>query len=573
MKKIFIFFAVTSLFLPSKAQDDAFWGKVPIIYDSYGHKISRDGSFSTGEAVSIESSWGRDNLTGEIYLYDGASCGDGNSISKDHRIIGTDKLFMKAAFLVPNKDPELISSLSKYSESFAHAITWEGTRICGVVSNPRSSGADENDPEKQTMSYLPFYCDIDLATGNALEPVILPTPPRDFFGVVPQYCTAEWISDDGKTILGQVIDNTGYFVYPIIYKEDENGKWEYSLPSEKLFNPDNLEVPVWPKPEMSAPQAENFISNQEFKELFKDMLEAYQNNPSNPDPFDLLNPDIAGSDALMTKDDWNAYVDALIEYDNYYKKYQKQLDEYYDKFSRFIANSTHFLQSGMAMNNDGTLISQTKIVTKFFGNQPVEYLIPTIFNLTDGSYKFLGDDFSELIITQILPDGTVIAVTPKPGPATPDLSPQRSFVLAPSGNEFIPLEDYIKDSNPEVYQWMKEYLYHEIEVGYDEEMDIIEIPMTVTGLVAVSDDFTSLSGGVDAWAWVTYEDGYVTYFLSGLNSPNAGIEQIQHDIHSYGLLNVFNTSGVKVLTTKDPADLQRLPKGIYIVNDKKLVIK
>lgn len=573
MKKQIMSGAFILLASVSFAQTEEFWGDIPILYDSYGHKISRDGSFSTGEAVSLESSWGRNNITKEVFLYEAASCGDGNNISKDHQVVGTDKLFMKAAFLLPDQDPELIPSLEKYSESFAHGISWEGTRLCGILANPNSSGDDQLDVDLQTMSYLPFYCDINPATGEVSEPVILPTPKKDFFGIVPQYCTATFISDDGKTILGQVIDNSGYFIYPIVYQEDNNGNWDYTLPSEKLFNPDKLDLPVWPKPEMRAPQAENFINNPELKALFLKMLEDNQNNPyDNPDPYRLLNPYTAGSDALMTKDEYDAYVEALIEYEKYEVEYQTKINEYYEQFSIFISKSPHFLQSSMAMNSVGTMIAQTQIITKLSGIQPVEYLIPMVFNLMDGSYKKLGDDFSELQITQILPDGTLIAVSPKPGPATPDLTPQHSYVCPPDGDSFILFEDYIKESNPDVYSWMQEFLFHKIPIGYNEEQDIIEKPMTVTGLVAVSDDFTTISAGVDAWEWVNdNEDGWVTYFITGMTPPSAGIKEIQSDFPSKGLYKVYNTSGVNILTTKEASEVEKLPKGIYIINGKKII--
>ena len=574
MKKIVLssLLFLASASISGHAED--FWGDIPIIYDSYGHKITRDGSFSTGEAVSIESAWGRDNITGETFLYEACSIGDGNSTTSNHKVIGTDKVYMKAAFLYHDKDPELIQSLEKYSESFAQGITWDGSRICGYVTNPKSSSADEFDPEKQTMQYLPFVLDVDVNTGKVSDPIFLPTPDRDFFGVVPQYCTAQWISDDGATILGQVIDNSGYFTYPIVYKEDTKGNWSFTLPSEPLFNPDNLEVPSWPVPEMNAPQAQDFILDTAMKELFLRMLEDYQNNPlDNPDPFEMLNPYTAGSDALMTKEEYDNYVDAIIAYNKYLLSYQEKLDKYYDDFSRFLSKTTHFLQSSMAMNNDGSMISQTKIITRFFGNQPVEYQIPMVFDLTNGTIKELGDEYSELQITQILPDNTFIAVNPKPGPATPDLSPQRSYVCPPGSNTFILLDEYIKDSNPEVYSWMQEYLHHDIQIGYDEEQDIIEVPMTVTGLVAVSDDFRTISGGVDAWEWVSnFEDGWVTYFISDMTPPGAGVQELPIDFLSDGVIKVYNAAGINILTTNDPYDFKNLPKGIYIVNGKKIIL-
>ena len=74
-----------------------------------------------------------------------------------------------------------------------HSITPDGSRVCGMIGG---GSAYRN---------LPIYCDID-ANGNFSEPQVLPFPDKDFFGSRPQYCSATWMSDDGKTVAGQVKD-------------------------------------------------------------------------------------------------------------------------------------------------------------------------------------------------------------------------------------------------------------------------------------------------------------------------------------------------------------------------------
>lgn len=543
---------------------------IHVIGDSYGHKITRDGSFSTGEAVTPQSAWGRDNVTGALYFYDGTSVGDGNPISKDHRVVGTDKVFMKGAFLIGNGDPQLVASLEKYSDSYLHGISWDGSRICGIVANPRDYNMDEYDPDLQTMMYLPIYCDVDPATGIPGDPVFLPTPNKDFFGTVPSYCTAVWISDDGKRILGQVIDNSGFYIYPIVYRQLENGSWDYILPSEELFNPNNLEIPKYPVPTMKAPQAEDYIGNPENKALFILLSDQYTATAGeSTDPYLMLNPATNGDRALMTQQEWDDYQKALADYKNYMdNEFEAQLNKYYLEYNNFMSQSTSFLQSSMAMNNAGTLISQTKLVTVREGLVPVTYQIPVLFDLEKNTYQIIGDDTTTMQISQILPDGTLICVTPKPGPSTPDLTPQHSYVVAPGTKEFIPIEDYIKASNPDVYAWYQEYLYHDVEVSLNKTKK-----MTVTGLVSVSDDFTAMSAGVDMWAW-DYETGdYITYFVTGMKSPLAAVDQITNDFSANGGVKVYNLQGAKVLDSPDKAAVKTLPSGVYIINGKKTLVR
>ncbi|MCH5240990.1 MAG: hypothetical protein J1F67_01005 [Muribaculaceae bacterium] len=578
MKKHLLIPFIALVTLPVYAQEVEIWSGVPVILDAYGHAISPDGTYSTGEAVSTDGAWARNNETGEVYFFQNASFGDGNHITKDKVAVGTDQSVMKGAFLLPSdaSNVKIVPSLQNYYESFIYGINWDGTRIVGILSLGNGD-MEEVDPDLQRMSYYPFYCDVDPETLTVSEPIFLPVPKRDFFGLVPQYCTATWISDDGTTVLGQVIDNTGAYIYPIIYKQASNGEWSYSLPSEKLFNPNGLEIPTYPQPAIKQPQAAEYIGNPEFKALFEELLTEYLSGNSTVNPYLMLDPDTAGSDALMTQEEWEAYSNDVDEYLQYFNTvYQQELDVYYDQYSKFIAQSTKFLQSSMAMNRAGSLIGQTKLVTRFSGIYPITFENPMIYDLQKDTWTTYGGDLSELEISQILPDGTLIAASPKPGPTSPDLTPQHSYACKPNSTEFIPLEDYIKSSNPEFYNWYMDYLYHDVPIGYEdvgengEDGNIAYKTMTVSGLVAVSDDFTALSAGVDGWSWDFNAGQYFTYIFTGLKAPDTAVESLKSEsITGY---KVFNLQGVKVMDTKNAESLNTLRPGIYIINGKKVVI-
>lgn len=557
-----------------KAQKVEVWNNVPVIMEAYAHKVSPDGSFTSGEALGAEASWARDNSTGEFYIFPNSTCGDGNNITKKHIIVGTNKTYMKGTFLLPENGGSsfLIPSLQKYGESYVHGINWDGTRLVGFMSNGADVNVDETNPDNHKMSYVPFYCDVNPETLDVSEPIFLPAPPKDFFGMTPQYCTAFWISDDAKTILGQVIDNSGFFIYPVVYKQSGDGTWSYSLPSEKLFNPNGLPIPKYPVPAIAQPQPENYIGNPEFKALFLEMWDAYISGESDINPYLLLDPAEAGPDALMTQEEWQDYQEALIIYESYYySEYEELVNKYYEDYSRFIAQSTNFFQSSMAMNREGTLIGQTKEVTRFSGITPVTYKNPVIFNLTDDSYKIYGGEYDELEITQILPDGTLLGVTTKPSQSTPDITPQHSYICPPGHSDFITIEDYLKDSNPEYYQWYQDYLNHDVPIGTDEFGKIIYIDLTVTGLVSASDDLSFIAGAVDGWSWDLNSGNYFTYLFDNVKKSEAGIEDLRQD--EDGLIKVFNLQGIKVLESKQIDAVKSLPAGIYVINGKKVFIK
>ena len=61
---------------------------------------------------------------------------------------------------------------------------------------------------------------------------------------------------------------------------------------------------------------------------------------------------------------------------------------------------------------------------------------------------------------------------------------------------------------------------------------------------------------------------YGDMFSYIIASDNAGIEGMEVAVAEHYI--VYNLSGIKVLTTKDKTQLSSLPKGIYIINGKKI---
>lgn len=559
MKKILFTLSAMTLCVGMYAQQTLYWGDVPIIPESVAHAISRDGKLTAGETMN-GGFFSRNNETGKIYYYPDCSGGMGNYISSNGWIVGANKTSMKAAVLSDN-NIKPVASLSGYMESYLYGITWDGSRICGLVSNPDLSSDDDIlDPSFHKQMYLPFYCDVT-ADGEIGEPVFLPHPDKDFLNAVPQYSSALCISDDGHIIAGQVVDNSGRYMYPIVYKEDEDGNWTYSLPSEPLFNTKGLDVPQYPLPEMDAPQAWDYIKDEAARKRFEEAVENWDGEEDS-DPYLHLN-------FYMTDSEMKEYNEALADYLEYYNYYTTVvLEEYYNELAQVILNSTFFLQGNIAMDPSGKLLSQTRLTTYVNSQlQPIKYNTPVIFNLEEDTWKILGDDFTEMEVNQILSDGTLIATTPAVSSSSPDITPQHSYVMTPDGEEFIPIEDYLSNVNPEYAEWMHEYLFHKVPVASGDN-GIVYKEMTVTGLVSVSDDFSSLCAGVDGWAW-NLEDGM--YFSYVLDIYKAGIEDVISENFNNGNKGVFNLQGIKVLDSYENA-LNKLPKGIYIINGKKVAI-
>ncbi|MGM9859621.1 MAG: hypothetical protein ACI31C_02575, partial [Muribaculaceae bacterium] len=196
--------------------------------------ISPDGKYVVSE---LNGTLSIINLeTYEEFLYEedwstGASYsgGLGNYLSATGIILGSTTSDGNACYW---KDGEWFELYSEGTTdcNLANGITPDGSRICGSVSQAPFS------VDAKVIMQVPCYWD---ATEDGYgEYHVLPHPETDFSGRIPQYITALYISEDGKTIAGQVRDYTGFCVYPILYTQNADGEWSYSLPNIETFCPE-----------------------------------------------------------------------------------------------------------------------------------------------------------------------------------------------------------------------------------------------------------------------------------------------------------------------------------------------
>lgn len=174
------------------------------------------------------------------------SIGQGNAINNDGIIVGGISDSQPAYWqdgewnLLPLAEADTVVFNS------ADGITPDGRRIAGTMACTK--------------------WDLN-ASGQMLAPVVwtkgedgkygmyqrLPQPTRDFSGRIPMYITARSISDDGKTIFGQISDYSGMYPCLIVYKEDADGNWSYQTLGEELLYKEGAEFPAWPNYEPKQP--------------------------------------------------------------------------------------------------------------------------------------------------------------------------------------------------------------------------------------------------------------------------------------------------------------------------------
>lgn len=183
---------------------------------------------------------------------------------------------------------------------------------------------------------------------------------------------------------------------------------------------------------------------------------------------------------------------------------------------------------------------------------------------TDKSIEWtsLNNDIATVadgVITGIAP-GTVV-ITATCGPATASctvtvLQPATSVTLNASSLDLNvgDIYDLIETVNPEnttdIAVW----------TSSDESVATVDNNGIITALKPGNANIT-----------VTYGNVYATCVINVTDNSTSGIEKINL-LDSEGLYKIFTIQGMHIMNTKEKSDLYKLAPGIYIINDKKVII-
>lgn len=527
-----------------------------VLPEAFGIKISPNGNVvisQTADGSSLLYDW----QTNDVYFYEEVYPGLGNCFSDETGMFVGETVEGVAKVMVKGK-METPPSIQKYTLSSLSAITNDGTRACGYVQSLELT-------QKTGLMYQPVFYDIS-PDGTFSDPVFLPTPEKDFFGARPQYCTATWISNDGNTMIGVMMDDRGFYTVPIVYTCDNNGTWSYSLPTRSLFNPKGLELPPSVDsfdeafPDLVFPEITNFMTPEHRAEFDADWGTYQQTGDSDINPYDHL-------DLYMTQEEYDAYVESVTIWNNAVREYYKLYEDYEKTVSSILEGSVFFAGNSMALNSDGSKFVISAASYNANGDESLGNMY--IIGTADGSLEPLKTSIRGVAPKQFLPDGTIVAASGMANPMAGSIKPCQSYVMPAGASDFMPVEDFIATLNPGYAQWMQDNLYVLAPTGYDRFGNITYGEMMLSGNVSFSDDFNVISGGVESWV---NDDAYdYQYFTYIMTDAMAGIESIV-DENKDGVYKVFNLNGMSVMTTTDKTELNNLGKGIYIINGKKVAI-
>lgn len=501
------------------------------------HRVSPNGNWAVSYAYEVIQILDLQK-GGDPYAITDMKVGVGNYVSNDGIVLASTATTDQTQYWKDGQWYDLTPD-SKYPMCFANGITPDGSRMVGMVPPSDFEGYDG-------LMLVPCYWDLQ-PDGTYQGPNLITAPNRDPSGGKPQYVTAVYVSDDGKTVAGQLIEGRGDLAFPIVYKQGDDGTWTYDFLILDLFESDDISVPQSPG---NGPVVTDYMSDDErtaYTRALNSWLLANANSEfpdydSYPDPEDY-----------MTPEELEEYNAALKTWGSDYNKFERE-------WLSYLSKVPNIGQNDLVMTSDG----KTYVSSASYNNQTG----PIVINLDTYEYEFLPQE-NNTIVTSIADNGTILGFASS-------WEVRQAYVIPPGQKKFIPLQDYVASLNPELGKWMEENLYHEVLFGAEWDMDMgtwIDHFFSgyATGMPFTNPDFSMIALAVeDDWNW--QEDGVLTVGYIFSLDANGGIESLVSETPE-GIYRVYNLQGVKILETKDSAALNDLPKGIYVINGKKVAIK
>lgn len=491
----------------------------------------------------------------------GYAVGIGNSVINDGNvcIAYSDKgaaLLKDSVFTLLDPGRELAPG-ENLTMSIAHGGTSDGKRIVGVVNAPKATLGGED------LMAFPVMWEKD--ANGVYKFNKLPYPAKDFTGRHPQYVTAVDISDDGKTIAGQIQDYTGFYTTPIVWKEDAEGKWTYSTPGEDLiYNPDSLsklpEPPVAPK----EPVAENYMTKDDSVAYVQALAEynelsalaqlgeiSWDEVPEYPEKGNFI------SDSTRA----DAYADAIMDYNKKNEQYWTDFFAF-DEILQTIVTGNVYAFNNIALSRNGkymvTSIQKTVLEDPLMPWTAITVTSPCRFYLTEANDSIeIVSDLENHLSSGIADNGLLVSVSPA-------MEYTRNAYVSMPGEPAQSFVDYLAaEKQDSVVKFLKDnYTYtFNVEVGVDSMGAPIYQEVqdsTITGTLSVNGEGNRFVSFIYDQMSNPENATFVTFFID--LTKNAGPSAIE---------NVVNKENTGEVLRREYYNLQgqriaQPTKGIYL---------
>lgn len=451
--------------------------------------------------------------------------------------------------VLPTPHPDFIS--------IAYGLSSDGRIICG------GAGAAEmaNDTEVTMLVPVLWYRGED---GKYGDPVYLPHPEFDITGRKPQYITAIAVSNDGKTVAGQMMDYYGARCEPIVYRCDDKGEWSYTLLGRELLNPYDIEFPEWPgglADDILRPTQEDYMTPEQLN-AFMEAFEAW-NGPTDPPLYeDFMTPEKIEE----YQKDLKAYLDIMLPWSEKFEYFQSVYREYLSASSSFVFNNVRLSPDGKKY------VTTANVVYK--NNRGYN---PVIFDLDTDEFTILSSQ-QGVTVNYVADDYTILAFS---GAMGADGGSYRAYVFPQMKPGGMWLEDYVKEKNPALLEWMERTLIQDVIVGLNADQSYMTREVFCTGIPTATPDLSLIVTNNSTASWYDSPgDEYITAYLP--MTWQSGVETIETDNIAdmkllpggiidlggeFSSLDIYDITGARVYTASDVSGQvnPRLPKGIYII--------
>lgn len=535
---------------PKVCENVSFSGIAPngktVVSEVYGSMIIFD--LANDQEYSYES-------TGEDPYY---TTGLGNAVSNTGIVLASTCNISDAAYW-ENGEWKQLDTEGAVSNCLSNGITPDGSRICGSI------GAAPISVEENNMMLVPVYWDRN-ADGTYGKYNVLPHPELDLYGRVPQYVTANYISEDGKTIAGQIVDCSGFVYMPIVYKQDDEGKWSYKILLQEQFFPEGTVLPEDPGEAPERPEEADFMTEEELAE-YDAAYQAYLESG-----YTLPFPEVTD---YMTEEEKAAYEAALAEWEPKFAEWEEKSTAFMDAFYAVVEAAPQFEFNSVCLTPDGKTYLSTLITYDESDPDawfPAEISSPFAINIEDETTtKYELEGGQSFRLTSVPNNEYCLAST---GIGS---IPMTSYIISLADDKITPVEEYLASFSPELKEWMDANLKHEVEIYDWETGESTFETLMYTGIAHASADMSTFTMWDDGSWGTDYIPGGVIIDLgqfSGICAPAAAAKaNVRFDnngnlIVEGNISNVelYDPAGRQVLSTNQTgATPCHLAKGVYIV--------
>lgn len=505
--------------------------------------------------ISVDGRYAVSALYGSITIYDLTTgkqweytedmgyyygIGNGNAMSAVGILVGSQTMDDAAYWLNGEWTSLPVPEEAQFTNS-ANGITPDGSRICGGIGVSPISATDD------VLMMQPAIWERN-ADGTYADPILLPYPEYDFTGRVPQYVTAVSISDDGKTVAGQVIDCSGMLPWPIVFTQDAAGEWSYRMPHAEMLNPDNAVFPEYPGDGPEYPEAQDFMTDQE-KEAYQAAYDAWVESMYQgeyPEPEDYL-----------SEEGKAAYEAAMAAYQTEYQEWETKYEAWAEVFYTCVENAPNLVFNNVRLSATGRYLAQDQMLPdpNAMGWGPGAFLyMPWRFDLSDDSItKYEG---ASVMSTAMANDGTILGTNGNQDTA---------YILM--DGKMAELTEWMTLNCPEIAAWMdqnmrwdvSDYIWNEETEEYEE---VIVEKVSITGVPTCNPDLSIIGTWMaNTWDYETIAEG----FIFDLGRSYSGVQTVNAAGASDAQTGIYDMQGRRLDSAAQP--------GLYIVNGRKTVVR